>query len=59
MEKPFTFKIEARMGEGVLQVHGVAEFTWADFQIPPPNISGFVRVEDTVRIEVLLVAKQG
>lgn len=58
VERPFTFNIEARMGEGVLQLHGVAEFTWEDFQIPPPNIANFVQVQDKVRIEVLLVAKK-
>ena len=58
VEKPFTFDIEARMGEGVIQIHGTAEFTWADFNIPPPNVRGIVQVEDKVKIEVLLVAKQ-
>ncbi len=58
VEKPFTFDIEARMIDGVLQLHGVAEFTWADFNIPPPNVRGIVQVEDKVKIEVLLVAKQ-
>ena len=58
VEKPFSFKIEARMVQGVLQLHGAADFTWADFNIPPPNIRGFVQVENNVHIEVLLVARQ-
>lgn len=58
VEKPFTFDIEARMVDGGLQLHGVTEFTWADFNIPPPNVRGIVQVEDKVKIEVLIVAKQ-
>ena len=29
-----------------------------DFQIPPPNIAGIVQVEDTVHLEVLLLARR-
>ena len=58
VERPFSFQIEARLADGVFQLHGAADFTWADFNIPPPNIRGFVQVENNVHIEVLLVARR-
>jgi polyisoprenoid-binding protein YceI len=58
VERPLTFSIEARLEGGVLQVLGRTDFTWADFQIPPPNVAGIVKVEDNVHLEVLIVAKQ-
>ena len=58
VERPFSFSVEGTMQEDTLQVLGTADFTWADFQIPPPNIARIVQVEDNVHIEVLLVAKR-
>lgn len=58
VEKPMTFAVEARLLGSELQVVGRTDFTWADFQIPPPNIGGFVQVEDNVHVEVLLVARK-
>jgi polyisoprenoid-binding protein YceI len=55
--RPQTFAIEARLAGGVLTAHATTDFTWADYQIPAPNIGGFVQVEDNVHIEVLLVAQ--
>lgn len=55
--RPQTFAVEARLTGGVLTAHATTDFTWADYQIPAPNIGGFVQVEDNVRIEVLLVAQ--
>ncbi len=57
VERPMTFNVEARMQDNVLYVVGRTDFTWADFQIPPPNIAGIVQVENNVHIEVLLVAR--
>lgn len=58
VEHPLTFAIEARMEGDTLFVLGTTDFTWADFEIDPPNIGGFVQVEDNVHIEVLIVAKR-
>lgn len=58
VERPVTFAVEARLQGGVLQVLGRTDFTWADFQIPPPNVAGIVQVEDNVHVEVLLVARR-
>ena len=56
--RPLTFNVQARLQDNVLYILGTTDFTWADFQIPPPNIAGIVQVEDTVHLEVLLVAKR-
>ena len=58
VERPLTFAIEARLDGDTLSVLGTTDFTWADFEIDPPNIGGFVQVEDNVHIEVLVVAKK-
>ena len=58
VERPLTFAVEARMQDNVLYILGRTSFTWADFQIPPPNIANIVQVEDTVNVEVLLVARR-
>ena len=58
VEKPMTFAVDARLQGAELDIHGMANFTWDDFQIPPPNLGGFVTVESTVHVEVLLVAQE-
>lgn len=56
VSRPQSFNVEARMAGGVLTLYATTDFTWADYQIPPPNFAGFVQVEDTARIEALIVA---
>ena len=58
VEWPLTIASEARLQDSVLYILGTTSFTWADFQIPPPNVRGIVQVEDTVRLEVLIVARR-
>lgn len=58
VERPLTFQVEARFHDNTLYITGRTDFTWADFDIPPPNIAGIVQVEDTVHIEVLIVARR-
>jgi polyisoprenoid-binding protein YceI len=58
VEHLLTFAIEARMEGDTLFVLGTTDFTWADFEIDPPNIGGFVQVEDNIHIEVLMVAER-
>jgi polyisoprenoid-binding protein YceI len=53
---PLTFEVEARLRGSELHIVGRTDFTWADFQIPPPN-TPLVTVEDNVHIEVLLIAR--
>lgn len=54
IEAPVTFDVEARDDGDVIFILGRTTFVWDDFQIPPPNIAGFVQVVDEVRVEVLL-----
>jgi polyisoprenoid-binding protein YceI len=53
---PITLAIEARLVGDELQVVGRTDFTWDDFDIPPPN-TPIVTVEDNVHIEVLIIAR--
>lgn len=55
---PMTFQVEANFDGTTLQVHGTTDFTWADFNIPPPN-NQIVTVRDNVHIEILVVAREG
>jgi polyisoprenoid-binding protein YceI len=57
VERPLAFEVEARLSGDELQVLGRTDFTWADFEITPPNIPGIVQVEDNVHIEVLIIAR--
>ena len=57
VERPLTLAVEARLNGDELQVVGRTDFTWADFDIPPPNVSGIVQVQDSVHIEVLIIAR--
>ena len=53
---PITFDVEARKDPDKLFVLGRTTFTWAELDIPPPNIPGRIQVKDEVRVEVLLSA---
>ena len=57
--KPIVFEVEARMDPDKLFVLGRTTFTWAELEIPPPNIPGRIQVKDEVRVEVLLSALPG
>lgn len=54
--KPLTFAVEARRDPNALFILGSTTFTWADLEIPPPNIPGRIQVKDEVQVEVLLSA---
>ena len=54
--KPITFDVLARLDAEQLFILGRTTFTWAELEIPPPNIPGRIQVKDEVRVEVLLSA---
>jgi polyisoprenoid-binding protein YceI len=58
VERPLTFAVEARLQDNVLYIVGRTDFTWADFNIPPPNVRGIVQVENDVHLEILIIAKR-
>ncbi len=57
IQAPVTFDIEARDDGEVVYILGRTGFVWDDFQIPPPNIAGFVQVKDEVAVEILLAVR--
>ncbi len=57
IEAPVTFDVEVRDDGDVVYILGRTSFVWDDFQIPPPNIAGFVQVKDEVSVEVLLAVR--
>jgi polyisoprenoid-binding protein YceI len=56
VQGPLTFEVEANFDGTTLQIHGTTDFTWADFNIPPPNTQ-IAQVGDNVHIEILVVAR--
>ena len=54
--KPITFEVLARLDAEKLFILGRTTFTWAELEIPPPNIPGRIQVKDEVQVEVLLSA---
>ena len=57
IEVPLSFDIEARDDGDIVHILGRTTFTWADFQIPVPAAPPVIRVEDEVRVEVLLAVR--
>ena len=57
--KPIVFDVVARKDPDKLFVLGRTTFTWADLELPPPNIPGRIEVKDEVQVEVLLSAVPG
>jgi polyisoprenoid-binding protein YceI len=57
VSKQLTFDVTGKFAGSELQLLGTTDFTWADFNIDPPNRAGFVTVHDDVHIEVLIIAR--
>jgi len=55
--RPMTFDARARYGGGTLTGVAHATFKLSDFGLSPPNIAGFVTVEDEMRLQIVLVAR--
>jgi polyisoprenoid-binding protein YceI len=55
--RPLTFDVRARYGGGTLTGVAHASFRLSDFGLSPPNIAGFVTVEDEMRLQIVLVAR--
>ncbi len=55
--RPMTFDVHARYGGGTLTGVAHATFRLSDFGLSPPNIAGFVTVEDEMRLQIVLVAR--
>jgi polyisoprenoid-binding protein YceI len=53
--KSVSIPAQARLNGDQLEVQGSLTFAFADFGMTPPNIAGFVSVEDDATLEFLLV----
>ncbi len=57
--QPITFPLEGRWSGETLEVVGQQKIAMADYGITPPNIAGFVTVEDTGTLELRLTLARG
>lgn len=56
VQKEITWEVKARREGSVMTALATTNFLYADFNITPPNIAGFVSVEDDVTLQVQVVA---
>jgi len=59
VQKELTWDVKARREGDVITALATVEFTYADFNIPVLNIAGFVSVQDSVTLQVQVVAQAG
>jgi len=57
--KSVSIAVEARLDGDQVEVQGSLTFAFSDFGMTPPNIAGFVTVEDDATLEFLLVLARG
>lgn len=58
VQKEITWEVKARREGDVITALATVNFLYADFNITPPNIAGFVSVEDDVTLQVEIVAQR-
>jgi polyisoprenoid-binding protein YceI len=58
VEKEVTWEVKARREGEILTALATLEMLYADFNITPPNIAGFVSVEDDLTLQMDIVATQ-
>ena len=60
VQKEVTWEVKARReGDVITALATLKDVPYADFNITPPNIAGFVSVEDDVTLQVQIVAQRG
>jgi polyisoprenoid-binding protein YceI len=59
VKKEITWDVKARKQGGVITALATVTFPFADFKLAPPNIGGFVSVEDHITLQVQIVAQAG
>jgi polyisoprenoid-binding protein YceI len=57
--RPTTFDLRARWNGETIDVAGSTEVVMADYQINPPNVGGFVSVDDHGTVELQLTFVRG
>jgi polyisoprenoid-binding protein YceI len=58
VEKEVTWEVKARREGNIMTALATITILYADFDITPPNIGGFVSVEDDVTLQMDIVATQ-
>jgi polyisoprenoid-binding protein YceI len=58
VQKEITWEVKARREGDVITALATVNFPYSDFSITPPNIAGFVSVEDDVTLQVQIVAQR-
>jgi polyisoprenoid-binding protein YceI len=54
-----TWNVEATREQNVISAIATLDFSFADYDITPPNIGGFVSVEDHGTLQAVIIAQQG
>ena len=57
VQKQITWDVKARKQGGVITALATVTFPFEDFNLSPPNIGGFVSVEDHITLQVQIVAQ--
>jgi len=57
--RPVAFDVHAIWQEGMITGDAETQILMTDFGIDPPNLLGFVKVEDEVRLQIHLKAQEG
>jgi polyisoprenoid-binding protein YceI len=57
VQKEVTWDVKAMRQGNVMTALATLEMLYSDFNITPPNIAGFVSVEDDVTLQVQIVAE--
>lgn len=58
VDKPVTFEAKAKMNGESLNLTAATTFPMTQFGVNPPNIAGFVAVQDNVKLDVTFVGKK-
>ena len=55
-DRPVSFDVKVRLDAGALNILGRTSFTWQELGMSAPNIANRIKVEDRVKVEILIVA---
>ncbi|MEX2080189.1 MAG: YceI family protein, partial [Dehalococcoidia bacterium] len=56
VQREVTWEVQARRDGDIISAIATINFLYADFNIPVPNIAGFVSVEDDVTLQANIIA---
>jgi polyisoprenoid-binding protein YceI len=59
VQKELTWELKLRRESNVITGLATVNVLFSDFGVSPPNIAGFVSVQDDVTLQMQIVAQQG